>query len=113
LTQQIADFVGSHVLMFDYFGGVTSTVVPDQLRGAVRVPSRDEPLIARTYSDLGRHYGTAIGPARPRKPRDKAKAEVAVQVAQRWILARLRKEAFFTLSALNKRIFEFLEELNA
>jgi transposase len=113
LTQQIPDFIGSHVRMFEYFKGVTSTVVPDQLRSAVRVPSRDEPQIARTYSDLGRHYGTAIVPARPRKPRDKAKVEVAVQVAQRWILARLRNETFFTLSALNERIGELLAELNA
>jgi transposase len=112
-TQQIPDFVGSHVRMFEYFGGVTKTVVPDQLRSAVSVPSRSEPLIARTYSDLGRHYGTAIVPARPRKPRDKAKVEVAVQVAQRWILARLRNETFFSLQALNERIRELLTELNA
>jgi transposase len=113
LTQRIADFVGSHVRMFEYFGGVTKTVVPDQLRSAVSVPSRTEPQIARTYSDLGRHYGTAIVPARPRKPRDKAKVEVAVQVAQRWILARLRNETFFSLGTLNARIRELLEDLNA
>jgi transposase len=111
-TQRIADFVGSHVRMFEYFGGVTKTVVPDQLRSAVSVPSRTEPQVARTYGELGRHYGTAIVPARPRKPRDKAKVEVAVQVAQRWILARLRNETFFTLGALNERIRELLEELN-
>jgi transposase len=113
LTQRIPDFVGSHVRMFEYFKGVTSMVVPDQLRSAVSRPSRTEPQIARTYGDLGRHYGTAIMPARPRKPRDKAKVEVAVQVAQRWVLARLRNETFFTLAALNERIRELLEELNA
>jgi transposase len=111
-TQRIADFVGSHVRMFEYFGGVTLTVVPDQLRSAVSTPSRSEPEIARTYSELGRHYGTAIVPARPRKPRDKAKVEVAVQVAQRWILARLRNETFFSLGTLNVRIRELLTELN-
>ena len=77
------------------------------------VASRDEPQIARTYSDFGQHYGTAIVPARPRKPRDKAKVEVAVQVAQRWILARLRNETFFTLRALNERMRELLDELNS
>jgi transposase len=97
LMQRIADFLGSHGRMFEYFGGVTEIVVPDQLRSAVTVPSRSAPGIQRTYADLGRHYGTAIVPARPRKPRDKAKVEVAVQVAQRWILARLRNQTFFSL----------------
>jgi hypothetical protein len=87
--------------------------VPDQLRGAVSVPSRDAPQITRSYADFGQHYGTAIVPARPRKPRDKSKVEVAVQVAQRWIfLARLRNEIFFTLQSLNARIRELLDELN-
>jgi transposase len=113
LTQRVPDFVSSHVRMFAYFGGVTEVVVPDQLKSAVTVPSRSAPLIQRTYSDLGRHYGTAIVPARPQKPRDKAKVEVAVQVAQRWILARLRNETFFSLAVLNERIRVLLDELNA
>ena len=68
------------------------------------MPCRYEPSVQRTYADWARHYGTAIVPARPAKPRDKAKVEVAVQVAERWILARLRHETFFTLAALNARI---------
>ncbi len=111
-TQTVLDFVGSHVRAFAYFGGAPKMTVPDQLRSAVRVPSRYEPTIARTYSELGQHYGTAIVPARPRKPRDKAKVEVGVQIAQRWVLARLRHETFFSLTALNQRIRELLEELN-
>jgi transposase len=112
LTQRVEDFVSAHVKAFGYFGGVPKITVPDQLRSAVSVPCRYEPAIARTYSELGRHYGTAIVPARPGKPRDKAKVEVAVQVAQRWILARLRNETFFSLAALNERIAELLEDLN-
>jgi transposase len=100
------------VRAFAYFGGAPKITVPDQLRSAVRVPSRYEPTIARTYAELGRHYGTAVVPARPGKPRDKAKVEVGVQIAQRWILARLRHETFFSLSALNQRIRELLEDLN-
>jgi len=111
-SQRTAHFVGSHVRMLEYFGGVPKRTVPDQLKSAVTVPCRDEPQIARTYSDFGRHYGTAIVPARPRKPRDKAKVEVAVQIAQRWILARLRHETFFSLAELNERIRELLQELN-
>jgi transposase len=112
-SQKIGDFVRSHVHAFEYFGGAPRITVPDQLRSAVRVPSRYEPTIARTYAELGRHYGTAIIPARPGKPRDKAKVEVAVQIAQRWILARLRNETFFSMESLNRRIRELLEELNA
>jgi transposase len=88
----------------EYFGGVSAVVVPDQLRTGVVDPCRYEPTVQRTYADWARHYGTAIVPARPAKPRDKAKVEVAVQVAERWILARLRNETFFTLAALNARI---------
>ena len=87
-------------------------VVPDQLRTGVVDPCRYEPRVQRTYADWARHYGTAIVPARPAKPRDKAKVEVAVQVAERWILARLRNETFFTLAALNARIAALLTDLN-
>lgn len=111
-TQRIADFVGSHVRAYGYFGGVPKMTVPDQLRSAVSVPSRYEPTINRTYAELGRHYGTAIVPASPRKPREKAKVEVGVQVVQRWIVARLRNETFFSLASLNARIAELLEDLN-
>lgn len=103
----------SHVHAFEYFGGAPKVTVPDQLRSAVRTPSRYEPTIARTYSELGRHYGTAIVPARPGKPRDNAEVEVGVQIAQRWILARLRHETFFSLERLNRRITKLLEDLNA
>lgn len=111
-TQRVPGFLGSHVRMFEYFGGVTQMVVPDQLKSAVTIASRSTPVIQRAYADLGRHYGTAIVPARPRKPRDKAKVEVAVQIAQRWILARLRNETFFSLEPLNARIRELVDELN-
>jgi transposase len=111
-SQKVADFVMSHVRAFEHFGGVPRTLVPDQLRSAVSQPSRYEPTVNRTYAELGEHYGTAIVPARPYKPRDKAKVEVAVQVAQRWVLARLRNETFFSLAALNARILQLTAELN-
>lgn len=112
LTQRVHDFVSAHVRMLEYFGGAPEMLVPDQLRSAIAVPSRYEPTVQRTYAEFGRHYGIAIIPARPRKPRDKAKVEVAVQIAQRWILARLRNETFFGLSTINQRIRELLDELN-
>jgi transposase len=112
-SQRAEDFVASHVRAFAFFGGVTVIVVPDQLRSAVGRPCAYEPAIARTYGELARHYGTAIVPARPGKPKDKAKVEVGVQVAQRWILARLRRETFFSIDELNARIRELGDDLNA
>jgi len=112
-TQRTADFLASHVRAFEFFGGVPALLVPDQLRTAVGSPCRYEPALQRGYEDLAAHYDTAILPARPAKPRDKAKVEVAVQVVQRWIVARLRHELHFSLSSLNARIQELLAELNA
>jgi transposase len=84
-TQRVADFTASNARAFTFFGGVTNAVVPDQLKSAVTIANLYEPGVQRTFAELGRHYGTTILPARPRSPR----VEVAVQVAQRWILARM------------------------
>jgi len=111
-SQRLVDFMGSHVRAFAWFGGVPGLVVPDQLKSAVTRADRYEPGLNRTYGELARHYGTCVMPARPAKPRDKAKVEAAVLVAERWILARLRHETFFSLHALNTRIAELLEDLN-
>lgn len=112
LTQRGSDFIASHVRALAFLGGVPAALVPDQLKSGVIVPCRYEPGIQRTYEDLAQHYGTAVLPARPGHPRDKAKVEVGVLVTQRWILARLRHETFFSLGALNERIADLLEELN-
>jgi transposase len=112
LSQQLPEWIAVHTHTLEYFGGVAAMLVPDQLRSAVSDPCRHEPTIQRTYHELARHYGCAVVPARPGRARDKAKVEVAVQVAQRWILARLRHETFFTIDALNARIAELLVDLN-
>lgn len=111
-TQRSADWIQSHTRALEYFGGVPRAVVPDQLRSGVSAPCRYEPGVQRTYEEWAAHYGTVVLPARPYRARDKAKVEAAVQVAQRWILARLRHETFFSLAALNERIGELLEDLN-
>lgn len=110
-TQRSHDFLASHVRMFAFFGGVPRALVPDQLKSAVTTSCRYEPGVQRAYADLADHYGTAVVPARPRKPKDKAKVEAGVLVVQRWILARLRKQTFFSLDELNRRISELVEEL--
>lgn len=112
-SQQVAHWIAVHTRALDYFQGVPELVVPDQLRSAVTGPCRYEPEIQRTFEEWGRHYSTVILPARPAHPRDKAKVEAAVLVAERWILARLRHQSFFSLAELNARIAELVEELNA
>ena len=111
-TQRGHDFIASHVHAFNELGGVPAAVVPDQLKSGVTLACRYEPGIQRTYEELARHYGTTVLPARPMHPRDKAKVEVGVQIVQRWILARLRNETFFSLDALNDRIAELRVDLN-
>ncbi len=112
LSQELPNFIASHVRAFAYFERVPAVLVPDQLKSAVTIPCRYEPGINRTYEALAEHYGAVVIPARAGKPRDKAKVEVGVQIAQRWILARLRNEIFFSLDALNERIAELLEDFN-
>lgn len=111
-TQQSQDFIASHIRALEYFGGVPGALVPDQLKSAVTRSCRYEPTTQRTYEEMARHYGTAVVPARPGKPRDKAKVEVAVQIVQRWLLGRMRDRQFFSLRALNECIAELLDELN-
>jgi transposase len=113
LTQQVPDWIASHQRAFAFVGGVTAAVVCDQLKSGVVIPCRYEPGLQRTYEELAQPYGTVIVPARPANARDKAKVEVAVQVVERWILARLRHETFFSLAALNARIAALLTDLNA
>ncbi|MCL2824574.1 MAG: IS21 family transposase [Polyangiaceae bacterium] len=111
-TQKVADWIGSHQRCFAFLGGVTRDIVPDQLKSGVNRACRYEPKIQRTYEEFATHYGTTVLPARPRRPKDKAKAEVAVQVIQRWVVARLRNRTFFDLDELNEAIDELVHEVN-
>lgn len=111
-SQKSADFIGSIVRGLNFFGGVPEVLVPDQLRSAVTGPDRYDPDINATLLEFAQHYDTAIIPARPRKPRDKAKVEAGVLLAQRWILARLRHRTFFQLGELNIAIGELVDDLN-
>jgi transposase len=112
-TQKVRDWIASHSRALEYIGGSARATVPDQLKSGVTQPCRYEPGAQRTYDEWAEHYGTAILPARPMSPRDKAKVEVGVLIAQRWILARLRHHRFFSLEELNERIAELVEDLNS
>jgi transposase len=112
-TQRLVDWIGSHVRAFAFFDGVTAQIVCDNLKSGIVKACFYEPAVNRTYAEMAAHYGTAVVPARPRKPRDKAKVEVAVQVATRWITAKLRHRRFFSLAELNVAIRELVTHLNA
>src|SRR5258708_17109025 len=112
-SEGLADWIAAHVNTFTVIGGVPKAVVCDNLKAGVTKPSRYEPGINRSYQDLAEHYGFAVLPTRIRKPRDKAKAEVAVQIVQRFVLARLRNRRFFSLADLNIAIHECVADLNA
>lgn len=111
-SQDLKDWIGSHVRTFEALGGVSELVVPDNLKSGVTSPCRYEPEVNRTYAELAEHYGVAVVPARVRKPRDKAKVESGVLQVERWVLARLRNQQFFSLRELNSCISKLLVELN-
>lgn len=111
-SQDLASFIGGHVRALEFFGGVPALIVPDNLKSAVRRADRYDPSLNRSYAEFASHYGCAILPARPRKPKDKPKAEVSVQLVERWILAVIRKRTFFSLAELNQTIRELLTRLN-
>jgi transposase len=111
-SQTLPDWIGSHVRALAFFGGVPAVIVPDNLKSGVTKPCRYEPDINLTYQELSDHYGTAILPARVRKPKDKAKVENGVLVAERWLLAPLRNRQFFSLVELNQALGELLLTLN-
>ncbi|WP_248807355.1 IS21 family transposase, partial [Pseudomonas sp. MWU13-2100] len=111
-SQKLPDWLGSHARCFAFLGGTSQILVPDNLLSGVTKAHRYEPDINPSYRDLAEHYGVAVVPARARKPRDKAKVEVGVQVVERWILAALRNRQFFSLGELNMAIGVLLERIN-
>jgi transposase len=112
-TQSLPDWIASHQRAFAFFGGVTELLIPDNTKTGVSRSCRYEPDLNPTYHDMASHYGAAVIPTRVRRPKDKAKAEVAVQIVERWILAALRNRVFHSLAELNGAIAELLERLNA
>ena len=111
-TQTLPDWIGAHVRTFEFLGGVTALTVSDNLKSGITKACFHEPAVNRSYAEMARHYGTAILPARPYKPRDKAKVEVAVLLATRWIIAKLRNIKFFSLADLNAAIRDCVTQLN-
>lgn len=111
-SQELPYWIAGHAHALTFYGGASRLWVCDNLKSGVTKAHRYEPLINRTYEEMAAHYGCAVLPARPRKPRDKAKVEAGVQIAERWVLARLRNRIFFSLAELNAAIRELVDHLN-
>ena len=112
LSRRLPDWLQSHVRMYRFFGGVTALTVPDNEKSGVNHACDYDPDVNPYYAAMAAHYDTVIMPTRPGKPKDKAKVENAVQVVERWILAKVRHITFFTLDELNQTIATLLEALN-
>jgi transposase len=111
-SQELEPWISAHVRAFEFIGGCPKLVVPDNAKTGVTRACRYDPDLNPTYQEMALHYGVGVVPARPYKPRDKAKVEVGVQIAQRWIVAALRHRKFFSLHELNLAIRELLDKLN-
>ncbi len=112
LGETSESWCAGHVEAFNYFQGAPSIIVPDNPRAAITQPCKYEPIINATFLEMASHYSCAVIPARVRKPKDKAKAELAVGLATRWILARLRNRTFFSLHEIKVAIKDLLEDAN-
>ena len=112
-SQSLENWLGSHTRMLEFFGGVPQIIVPDNLRSGVTRACRYDPDTNPSYAQWADHYGTVIIPARPYKPKDKAKAENAVQIVERSVLAPIRNEVFFSIAQLNRCVGELVAEANS
>lgn len=111
-SQELLYWVTGHVHAFEFLGGCPQIVVCDNLRSGVTRAHRYEPEVNATFAEMAAHYGVAVIPARPYKPRDKAKAEAGVLIAERWIIARLRNRRFCSLGEANAAIAGCVTEIN-
>ena len=111
-TQTLADWIAAHTRAFEAIGGVPKLLVPDNTKVAVIKACLYEPQVNRSYAEMAAYYDTAVLPARPRRPRDKAKVEAAVLIIERWLLGRLRHRRFYSLAELNVAIRQALRQLN-
>lgn len=111
-TETLSDWIECHVQALEFFGGSPALLVPDNAKVAIIKACHFDPQVNRTYCAMAAHYGSAVLPTRPRRPRDKAKVEAAVRIVERWLLGRLRHRVFYSLAEVNAAIMELLRDLN-
>ena len=112
LDERQEAWIDAHVNAYRFYGGVTRILVPDNLKTGVIKNTKAETVLNRSYREMAEHYGTAVIPARPRTPKDKAFVEGSVGVVSTWVIAALRNRQFFSLAELNEAISEKLYEFN-
>lgn len=111
-TQTLPDWIDAHVRALEAIGGVPHLLVPDNTKTAVIKSCLYDPQVNRSYAEMAAHYDTAVLPARPRRPRDKAKVEQAVLIVERWLLGRLRHHIFYNLAQVNAALADLMRHLN-
>jgi transposase len=111
-SETLPDWIECHVQALEFFGGAPALLVPDNAKVAIIKACHFNPQVNRTYSAMAAHYGSAVLPTRPRRPRDKAKVEAAVRIVERWLLGRLRHRTFYNLAEVNAAIADLLNDLN-
>lgn len=111
-SQTLADWLKAHYLLLNHIGGVSRFIVPDNLKAGILKHNRKELILNPIYAEFAEHYDFIVLPARPAKPKDKSLAEIGVKIIQRWVLARLRNQVFFSLEELNASISYWMEKLN-
>jgi transposase len=111
-SQTLPDWIGSHVRLLRHIGGVPRLLVPDNLKSGVNKPSFYDPEINRSYGKMAAHYAVGVLPARPKRPKDKAKVEAGVRFAQTYILGRLRNQTFFSLEEANIAVAAVMADMN-
>ncbi|RVO28812.1 IS21 family transposase, partial [Sinorhizobium meliloti] len=111
-SETLPDWIECHILALEYFGGAPALLVPDNAKVAIIKACHFDPQVNRTYCGMAAHYGSAVLPTRPRRPRDKAKVEAAVRIVERWLLGRLRHRIFYSLAEVNAAIGQLLHDLN-
>lgn len=112
-SMKSADWIRGSVAAFEYFGGVTDQIIPDNPKSTVIINTSEKIVINREFADFARHYDVIVNPARPRRPKDKSLAEISVQIVQRWMLAAMRNYTFFSIDELNTAIAIKIDQLNA
>ena len=101
-----------HVHAYEYFGGVARLLIPDNLKTGVIANTRYETRLNESYRELAEYYGTAVVPARVRKPRDKSIVEKSAGFSTTWITAAMRERKFFSLAEVKAAVAERLEIIN-
>ena len=112
LVRNLESWISAHVNTYQFFGGSTRIVAPDNLKTGVVKADWYSPVINRTYHEMAEYYRTAVIPTGVRKPREKALVERTVGMLSTWIIAALRNRQFFSLVELNQAVRQKLVEFN-